>query len=158
MKSVVGYILVLVIVPVHIFAAVVNWSGNFGDIILPNITSQGQIREDSSTITLFLDGDAEISANNTVSGPAELSSATDILVTKYMLSFDGDGASATGADDTSYETYNSFISTPVTILYVASDGEVDVTLYVQASNYPDNVADSGAYTATQTLTVTWTGP
>ena len=134
------------------------WDSNFDPIALLSIASQAQIREGSATVTLFTSGDAEISADNTPSGPAELSCATDTLVTEYMLSFDGNGSSATGGTDTSYETYDSFLSTPTAVTYIADDNDVDVTLWVQASNNADDVADSGAYNATQTLTVSWVGP
>ena len=130
--------------------------GNFDPISLQSIDSQGQIRQSSATITLFTNGNAQITANNTAT--AQLSYATDTLVTKYKLSFDGDGSSATGGNDTSYETYDSFLSTPAAITYVVSDDTVQVTLYVQASNRNDEVADSGTYNATQTLTVSWVGP
>lgn len=134
------------------------WSSNFDPISLSSISSQAQVREGSATITLYTTGNAEISADNTASGPAELSCETDVLVTEYKLSFDGDGSSATGGADTSYAAYDSFLSTPAAITYVASDDTVQVTLYVRASNSVDDVSDSGTYNATQTLTVTWVGP
>ena len=134
------------------------WDSNFDPIALLSIASQTQTREGSATVTLNTSGNAEISANNTPSGPAQLSCATDTLVTEYKLSFDGDGSSATGGTNTSYETYDSFLSTPVAITYVVSDDTVEVTLYVRASNSNDDVSDSDTYNATQTLTVTWVGP
>ncbi|MFC1677933.1 hypothetical protein ACFL3G_12845 [Planctomycetota bacterium] len=134
------------------------WDTDFDEIALLSIDSQSQVREGSATVTLYTNGDAHISADNTASGPAELSCATDILKTEYKLSFDGDGASATGGANTSYETYDSFLSTESSITYVADDNDVEVTLYVRASNNTDDMADSGAYSAEQTLTVSWDGP
>ena len=139
-------------------ADVMYWESNFAPIALANITSQGQTQEGNATVTLNTNGNVEISANNTVSGPAELSCATDTLVTEYKLSYDGNGSGATGGANTSYETYNSFLSTPSSVTYVADDNDVQVTLYIRASNSADDVADSDMYSATQTLTVTWIGP
>jgi len=132
------------------------WDTDFAPIALPALTYQGQSEADSATVTLYLSEDVEISADNDTD--AELSSATDVLITEYKLGYDGDGASATGGTDTSYATYNNFLSTASDVTYVASDYTVDVTLYVRASNNSGEVADSGAYSATQTLTVTWLGP
>lgn len=156
MKSVVCYILVLALVPIHVYAAYMYWDTDFDAISLANITSQGQVCEDSSTVTLFMDGDASISADNSVT--SQLSCATDALVTEYKLSFDGDGSSATGGSNTSYQAYDSFLSTPSAVTYVAVDDNVEVTLFVRVQNNSDEVADSGLYGATQTLTVSWVGP
>lgn len=156
MKSFVCYILVLTLVSMHVYADFMTLSGDFDGIVLANITSQGQVSEDSSTVTLSLDGDAEITADNSIL--SQLSCATDTLVTEYKLSFDGDGSSATGGSNTSYETYDSFLSTPSDVTHVVSDDDVDVTLFVKVRNNSNEVADSDTYLATQTLTVTWTGP
>ncbi len=134
------------------------WDSNFAPISLLSIDSQDRVREGSATVTLHTTGNAQISADNTASGPAELSCATDTLVTEYKLSFDGNGSSATGGSNTSYETYDSFLSTQSSITYVTDDNDVQVTLYVRASNRTDDVADSDTYNATQTLTVSWVGP
>ena len=127
-------------------------------IALANITNQAQTQQGSSVITLFTNGDAEISADNAVSGPAELSCATDELVTEYMLAFDGNGSAATGGTDTSYETYDAFLATPAAVTWVADDNDVEVTLWVRASNNAGEAADADTYNAIQTLTVSWTGP
>ena len=163
MRSISRHIIISVFVAGLLSAAAfaedyMYWSSDFDPISLSSIASQAQVREGSATITLYTSGNAEISADNTASGPAELSCATDVLVTEYKLSFDGDGSSATGGTDTSYSAYDSFLSTPTAITYVASDDTVEVTLYVRASNSPDDVSDSGTYNATQTLTVSWVGP
>lgn len=137
------------------------WSSNFDQISLPNITGRAQATEGSATVTLHTTGDAEIYADNTANGSAELSCATDTLITEYKLTFDGDGGAsgATGATATLYETYDSFLSTPALIKYVADDNDVDVTLWIRASSRNDGgVADSGEYSATQTLTISWIGP
>lgn len=152
-------ILILLLLGVTAYTAdYMYWDANFDPISLLSIDTQSQSREGSVTVTLYTNGDAQISADNTASGPAELSCLTDTLVTEYKLFFDGDGASATGGSNTSYETYNTFLSTESSITYVADDDDVQVTLYVRASNSAGEVADSGTYTATQTLTVSWVGP
>lgn len=138
---------------------VMYWDSDFDPIALANITSQAQTQQGSATITLFTNGNTELSADNTATAQfLEDGAGTDTLVTEYRLSFDGDGSSATGRADTSYETYDSFLSTPVAVTYVTDDNDVDVTLWVRASNTSDNVANSGLYNATQTLTVSWVGP
>jgi hypothetical protein len=132
------------------------WAGDFSTIVLSNIQTRNQAPESSSSTTLYTSGNAEISADNTTT--AQLSSATDTLVTEYKLTFDGDGSSATGGADTTYAAYDNFLSTPATVTYVTDDNDVDVTLHVRASNYAGDLANAGTYTATQTLTVHWVGP
>lgn len=161
MRSISCHIIIVVLVltffPTLVCAAdYMYWNSNFDPISLLNIASQAQIREGSAATILYRSGNAQISADNTAA--AQLSCATDTLVTEYKLSFDGDGSGATGGTDTSYETYDSFLSTPVAVTYVVSDDTVQVTLYVRASNSNDDVADSDTYNATQTLTVSWVGP
>ena len=155
--TIVVLILVLVCTSLLIQAAsFMYWDSNFGPIALSSITSQNQVSEGSSSTNLSTTGDCEISADNSTA--AQLSSATDTLVTEYKLTFDGDGSSATGAPDTTYETYGQFLTTPVSVNQTGSDEDVVVTLHARASNYTNDLADAGAYTATQTLTVHWVGP
>ncbi|MCX5636293.1 MAG: hypothetical protein NTX52_01185 [Planctomycetota bacterium] len=130
-----------------------NWSSSFSNIDLPSLASQNQIREGISSATLSLNGDVEISADNSTA--AQLSSAGDTLVTEYKLTFDG---GATGGTDTDYQTYNGFLTPAVRVTYVTDDNDVVVTLHVKASNYANDLANAGTYTATQTLTVHWVGP
>lgn len=131
------------------------WDSDFGPIALANITGQNQVSEGSSTVNLIFDEDIEISADNSTT--AQLSSATDTLVTEYRLTFDGSGTSSSGAPDTSYETYDQFLTTPVFINHKNNDDDVLVTLHARTSNYSNDVADAGNYTATQTLTAHWIG-
>jgi len=132
------------------------WDSNFGPIALSNITSRSQTSEGSTSATIILNGDCEISADNSIA--AQLSSATDTLMTEYRLTFDGNPPARTGAPDTTYQTYDQFLTTPVYITHKKNDDDVVVTLYIRASNYTDDVADAGTYSATQTLTVHWVGP
>ena len=132
------------------------WDSNFNPITLASITSKNQVSEGESTVQLNLNGDAEITADNTET--AQLTCGGDNLVTEYKLVFDGDGSGATGGAGTSYETYDTFLTTAAQINYILDDEEVEVTLYVRASNYSDDIPDAGTYTATQTLTVHWVGP
>lgn len=132
------------------------WDSNFGPIALPGIASKNQISEGGSSANLSINGDVEISADNSTS--AQLSSASDTLVTEYKLTFDGDGSSTTGGAGTNYETYDSFLTNAAPVTHLTGDDDVEVTLHVKASNYPNDLADAGTYTATQTLTVHWVGP
>lgn len=121
-----------------------------------HITRQSDVREGSASFTIDIEnvsGEAIITADNSVT--AQLHNGASTLVTEYKLTFDGDGSDKTGGADTAYSSYNSFLSPGTIIKYVPGDYEVQVTLWVKASNISDNVADSGTYSATQTLTVTW---
>jgi hypothetical protein len=135
---------------------VMYWESNFDPITLPNITMQTGESEGEAEVTLFTSGDAEISADNTTT--AQLSSATDTLLTEYKLKFDGDGTTKTGGATVGFSSYDSFLSTPAYVTYVTDDNDVKVTLSVNAKNYNDQVANAGTYTATQTLIVHWVGP
>ncbi len=132
-----------------------EWAGNFSDISLTAIADQADAPEGSQTQTLYANCDLEISADNT--SAARLSSATDTLTTKYKLAYDGDGLTTTGGTGvTSWTDYNTFLSTPSAVTHVDTDGAVQITLYVQATSPAGEVPDAGAYTATQTLTASWT--
>lgn len=134
-------------------------SASFPVINLDPISSQTDYSEGSATLTLIISGDdpdAVITADNTAA--AQLSNGTDTLITEYKLTFDGDGVSDSGATDMdNYVSYDSFLSSGLTIQYASGDNSTQVTLHVKASNRPDNVSDAGSYTATQTITVTWDG-
>lgn len=133
-----------------------DWDSNFGPIALPDIASREQISEGSSSANLSIDGDVEISAAN--SAAAQLSSAGDTLITEYKLTFDGTGSGTTGGAGTDYKTYDTFLTTAARVTHVIGDDDVQVTLHVKASNYPNDLADAGTYIAEQTLTVHWVGP
>lgn len=57
-----------------------------------------------------------------------------------------------------WTAYDTFLSSAAAVTYYSGDEYVNVTLYARASNAADDVADSGTYNATQTLTVSWVGP
>jgi hypothetical protein len=133
------------------------WSGDFNDItVSEHITERDDVVSGSSTTTLYTSGDAEISADN--GATAQLSLGGRTLVTEYKLTFDGDGSSATGGSTVDWTSYDSFLSPAASITYISDDNDVEVTLYVRASNYAGQLADAGTYTATQTLTAHWVGP
>ena len=133
------------------------WSGNFSPIALANIGNRDQICQGSSQVTLYTSGNAEISADNT--DTARLTKAGGAnLYTEYKLQFDGDGVSQTGGSTVDFTSYDLFLSSPSTVTHISGDNAVQVTLHVRASNYANDVADAGTYTATQTLTVHWVGP
>jgi hypothetical protein len=134
---------------------IMEWVGNFSDIGLTAISHQADAPEGSQTQTLYTNCNLQISADNTTA--ARLSSATDSLVTKYELSYDGDGSTATGGTGVNTWTdYSTFLTTASAVTHKSADGAVNVTLYVQASNPNGEVVDAGSYIATQTLTASWT--
>ena len=134
---------------------IMEWAGNFSDIGLTAISDQADAPEGSQAQTLYTNCNLEIGADITTA--ARLSSATDSLVTKYKLSYDGDGSTLTGgAGVNTWTDYNEFLSTASAVTHVNTDGAVNITLYVQASNPNGEVADAGSYTAVQTLTASWT--
>ena len=133
------------------------WSGDFNDItVTEHITTQNSVVSGSSTTTLYTSDDAEISADNSATAQLSLGSCT--LVTEYRLTFDGDGSSATGSSTVDWTSYDSFLSPAAGITHISDDNDVEVTLYVRASNQANQLADAGTYTATQTLTAHWVGP
>ena len=134
-------------------AGIMEWSGNFAGIDLADLSSQTGTVTGSAAITLYTNGDVDISANNTAT--ARLVNGGAVLVTEYRLEYNGDGSTATGGSTVDYTAYGSFLSTPSHVTHVSADGTVLVTLKVRASNPASNVADAGAYAATQTLTATW---
>jgi hypothetical protein len=141
---------------------IMEWAGNFTDITLTAISAQADAPEDNETQTIYTNCDFEISADNTAT--AQLSSTTDTLVTKYKLAEDGDAVGTTGAtaaqeaasNIATWTDYNLFLGTALPITHVDTDGDVDITLYVQATNPAGEVADAGSYSCTQTLTASWT--
>ncbi|MDD5010582.1 MAG: hypothetical protein PHQ00_00490 [Phycisphaerae bacterium] len=164
MKSIKSHIIIalsaIIMLPVIICAEdYIRWASNFDAIGLGNISSKDGTSENSATVTLSISGNVSIMADNdTENAYAQLHNASgDTLTTEYKLEFDGNGSSQTGRSNTDYAEYDSFLSPAVNITYVPDDNDVAVTLWVRASNYENNLADSGQYTAKQTLTVTWGG-
>ena len=149
--------LIIICFPCLVAAQTMYWSSGFAPIGLSNISTRSSTSEGSSLAQLEMTGDVEISADNTaaarLSGPGG-----DTLVTEYKLTFDGDGSSATGASTVDYTSYESFLNPAVSVTHVGGDDAVVVTLYVRAGNYLGDLANSGSYSATQTLTASWVGP
>ncbi len=146
--------------------SIIEWEGlAFAAINLDSqessISAQADSPEGSSVYALWTNCNVALSADNTAT--AQLTDGTDVLVTKYKISTDGDGVAATGAtaaaiaasgSDT-YTLHNLFLATPLDIAHFNTDGAVEVTLAIEATNDTDEVSDSGNYTATQTITATW---
>jgi hypothetical protein len=157
--------------------SIVEWEGvdnEFPGIALANITAQNSSPSGSAVLTLWTNSNVTLTADNT-----NLSQLThqrgdgapveDTLVTWYKISTDGDGDPATGADSTAvtasasdvWTLHNLFLTAPLASLAIThfnGDGNVEVTLEVQATNEVTghmNVADVGLYEATQTITATW---
>jgi len=148
-------------------ASIIEWEGaNFAAIDLDAqeaaISAKAHTPEGSAAYTLWTNCNVELGADNT--GTSQLTDGTDVLITKYKISTDGDGDPETGAaagavtasSSDVYTVHNSFLSTALAITHFNTDGSAEVTLEVEASNEADEVADSGSYTATQTITATWT--
>ncbi len=135
--------------------AIMEWSAaSYADIALAAITSQTDTPSGSRDFTLYTNCNSEISADNTAT--AQLSSATDTLVTEYQLAFDGDGVTATGGTDIgAWTDYSTFLSTASAVTHVDGDGTAVITLSARAST-GGTVPDQGNYSATQTLTAAWT--
>ena len=142
---------------------VMEWAGNFAaGISLAAINAYTDTPTGSDNQTIYTNCNFNLDADQTAT--AQLSSATDTLVTNYRMTEDGDAVATTGATDgqcttsglDSYVLYSSFLSTVLPITHVDTDGAVVITLYAQATNPAGEMADQGAYTATQTLTAVWT--
>lgn len=134
-----------------------RWQGSFDTISLPNIQTRDQVSTGSSSIVLNTTGNAEISADNT--DAAKLTEPSgDSLYTEYKLEFDGDGVSSTGGTTVDFTSYDSFLTSSAQVTYVFGDKWVTVTLSVRASNYANQLANAGTYSATQTLTAAWVDP
>ena len=146
-------------------ATIVEWDnlavnpGNFETIAIAPITAQGSTPSASKMLVLYTNGDLDITADD--ANEAQLidrGASEDTLVTEYKLAYDGDGTSATGGDDVAVWTdYTTFLKGGAAsdVAHISLDGAVNVTLSARASNDPENVADAGNYTATQTLTATF---
>lgn len=131
-----------------------SWQSDFDPITLPDITSMDAVEQDSDQITLNLTEDVEMSADNSTTARLD-GPVGDWLRTRYQLTFDGDGVTASGASDTNWNLYDQFLNPSVTITHVPGDDIVLVRLRVLAANRNDEVSNAGLYTATQTLTATW---
>ncbi len=132
---------------------IMEWEGNFAAIDLGNITAQATVLTGTAAITLWINGDVHITADNTAA--ALLTETDDTLVTQYGIAYDGDGTTATGGSTVAYTAYDSFLTTASEVTHFDEDGAVEVTLSARAANDTDNVADAGSYTAVQTLTASW---
>jgi hypothetical protein len=139
-------------------ADVMNWqSGQFNGISLGALTTPGGVSTGSATLALAMDGDVQISADNSVN--AELRGPNGAaLVTEYALSFNGNGTSASGAPNVAYTPYTSFLNPPVQVTHVSGDDGVLVTLSVRATLPSGAALDAGTYTAQASLTASWVGP
>jgi hypothetical protein len=135
-------------------AEIMEWESDFSAISLANITSQATTVSDTSTMTLYTNGDVDITADRSTN--AELIGPdSDTLVTEYGLAYDGNGVAATGGSTVSFTTYDAFLSSASSVTHVPGDGAVEVTLSVRASNAAGTLANAGLYSATQTLTASW---
>lgn len=125
------------------------WSADFAPIVLADLTYHDQVETGTSTITLFISSDVDISADNSTVARLDGSNG-DYIFTKYKLIFDGNGVDDTGATDTGMEKYDEFLIPPVRVTYVPDDYGVEVKLKVRAKPFAfgaDDLADAGLYSA-----------
>ncbi len=134
-------------------ANMTEWS-DFSAMNLETTDDRDDQLTGSNTTTLYTKGNVDITAENDTD--AELSEpGGDTLYTQYSLSYDGDGSSATGSSTVSYTVYSSFLGSASTVTHVDADEAVVVTLGARATNAAGTLADSGDYSATLTLTLSW---
>ena len=136
---------------------IMEWESNFPAINLGTIASRTASPSDSASVNLYTNGDVEITADNNAAAQLDDGNG-NTLVTEYQLAYDADGTSDTGGSDVAWTAYDSFLTGGSAVTHVSQDGVVQVTLHARASNPSGNVADVGSYSATQTLTASWTSP
>jgi len=151
--------------------SIIEWDGDFAAIDLDSqestLDSQADSPEGASTFTLWTNCNLTLSSDQTTASQLYHSrgggAEEDTLVTKYKISTDEAGVTATGATAAAveasssdiYTVYSSFLEAALAITHFNTDGAVEVTLEVEATNDSDNVADSGAYSCQQTITTAW---
>ncbi|MBW8034899.1 MAG: hypothetical protein FVQ79_04465 [Planctomycetes bacterium] len=146
---------------------IVEWvPGNFPAINLDTEESSISNRDDSpegnKSLVLYLNGNTTLTANTTGT-TAQLTDGSDFLITKYTLTFDGNGVAASGATDAviatigsdTLEDYSTFLNPGLLITHISEDGATTATLGVEATNDTGTLADAGSYSCTQTITATW---
>lgn len=152
-------------------ASIIEWDADFPAIDLDSqestLDSQADSPEGTSTFTLWTNCNLTLSSDQT--NAAQLyhnrggGATEDTLVTKYKISTDEAGVTATGATaaavatsgSDAYLVHSSFLTAALAITHFNTDGAVEVTLEVEATNDADNVADTGAYSCVQTITTAW---
>ncbi len=137
-------------------------------IALGPVTGPAAYTEDGNdTIILYTNGSVDITADidsDALLTNSDANAPVDTLTTKYGITFDYTSAGTdtygvAGADGGEWQLYNVFLTpTAATVTHYKGDGDIEVTLSCQVSTTADEVPDKGDYTATQTLTATWTGP
>lgn len=152
--------------------SIIEWEGaNFPAIALDSqestLDSQADSPQGSAVYTLWTNCNLTLSSDQTTASQLYHNrgggATEDTLVTKYTISTDEAGVTATGAEDaavaasgsSTLTVHSSFLSTALAITHFNTDGAVEITLGVEATNDADNVADSGAYAAVQTITTAW---
>ncbi|MCK4373797.1 MAG: hypothetical protein KAX19_00670 [Candidatus Brocadiae bacterium] len=134
---------------------IMEWEADaFPAIDLGTMTGQTDVLPGSAALVLYTNGDLVISADNTAA--AELSEGGgDVLYTEYSLAYDGNGVGATGGSSVAWTVHGSFLNSASSVTHIAGYGAVQVTLGARASNAAGTLADSGNYSAIQTLTASW---
>jgi len=135
---------------------IMEWgSSSFGPIDLAHITAMTDEPENAATVTLYTNGDVDISAD--VTDAAQLSNGSETLVTEYKISDDGGSGKTGGLSVTNWTGHTDFLSSSQEITHESGDGNVDITLEARARIGASDAPDMGDYSATQTLTAAWIG-
>ena len=145
---------------------IMEWDTDaFTGIALGPVTGPAAYTDsDTAMMILYTNGSVDITADSGDNDALLVTGTSDTLTTKYGITFDYTSAGTNtygtaGADGGEWQLHNEFL-TPVaaTVTHYNGDGNIEVTLSCQVSTTADEVPDKGDYTATQTLTATWTGP
>lgn len=134
---------------------IVEWASNsFSAINLGKLTTQKTEVQGSASLVLYTNKDVQILADN--SEAAQLSKdSMHTLITQYKLEYDGGGADQTGGRTAGWSDYDYFLVNGSQVIHAPCDGAVEVILSVRAFRNTAHAAESGRYTARQTLTVCW---
>ena len=163
MKSIINYIVIVTLVLISLpilMGAEMYWDTETftnGITLSPVTGTAGYSDSGFDTIILNTDGVVDITVEPEHRSSSQLINTTgsapyDTLTTKYKIEFDG-----YVGDYTTFTDYLTFLENPATV--TRPDGNsIEITLSVQVSTVPYEVPDKGSYSATQTLTVSWTGP
>jgi len=131
--------------------AATGWAqGEYSVSIVAHFTGTSQTQSGSEVLTLNHDAAATIRASVQTSGDEVLTSfGSDVLTTSYKLT----GADLGGSDG-DWVSAAAFIA-PEKSYTVEGGGPSELTFWVQGISGADRANDTGIYTASIILTVTW---
>jgi len=134
---------------------IVEWSNDsFSTINLGDLTAEKKEVTGSASLVLYANRDVQIIADN--SDAAQLSKdIVHTLITQYKLEYYGGGKGQTDGITADWSDYDYFLSNGSQVTHFPGEGVVEVILSVRAFKNTASAAESGYYTARQTLTVCW---